>query len=413
MNTKPTEWQPGPRPVQPRPPVDRSAGLLLARIFGVEVRLDWSLLIIFALVTVNLGAGVIPSWHPSWNAGFVWSGAAIASALLFASLLAHELSHAFVARARGVPVNRVTLFLFGGVAHMEKEPPSPKAEFLIAVVGPITSIGLGVLLTSLGLWLADPMLFVTGSTVEETLAIFRSMGAGVTLLLWLGPLNVLLGVFNLVPGFPLDGGRVLRAVLWASTGDLLKATRWASYVGQAVAFGLIALGLLSLFQGDLTGGLWLGLIGWFLNGAARASYTQLLLRRSLEDVPVKSLMSTRLDRVPPHLTLDQFVRDHVLNDDQRIWPVETEGILVGMVSFDDLRRVPRNAWETATVREVMTPASQLTGLRPDAGAEEALKELSTRETEQIPVVEDGHLLGLVRRKDLLRWLSLHAGPAPG
>ena len=208
---------------------ERSPGFLLARPLGIEVRLDWSLAIIFTLVTLNLGLGVLPAWHPEWGLLRVWFGALLAASLLFASLLAHEMSHALVARTQGVPVTRVTLFLFGGVAHLENEPPTAKAEFLIAVVGPLTSLVLGALMTGAGIWLAGPQLVsMRGATLEDSMALFSGMGAGVTLLLWLGPLNVMLAAFNMVPGFPLDGGRVLRSALWASTGDLLKATRWAS-----------------------------------------------------------------------------------------------------------------------------------------------------------------------------------------
>lgn len=389
-------------------------GFLLARLFGIEVRLDWSLTIIFALVTINLGAGVLPSWHPSWGYVAVWGGAAIAAVLLFASLLAHELSHALVARTQGVPVKTVTLFLFGGVAHLESEPPSPKAEFLIAVVGPLVSFALGAAMTLAGLWLAGPQLeLMRGASFEETVALFAGMGPGVTLLLWLGPLNLMLGAFNLVPGFPLDGGRVLRAALWAGTGDLLKATRWASNVGQLVAWGVMALGILNVLRGNLAGGLWLLLIGWFINGAARAAFQQQLLKHSLEDVPVSRLMLTRLDRIPPTLTLEEFVRDHVMAEEQPTWPVEENGVLLGLVSFEDVRKVRRELWPTALVREVMTPATQLSSIPPGADAEKALEELSRREVEQLPVLEGGHLLGLVRRKDLVRWLTLHGDPTPG
>ncbi|MDP2274137.1 MAG: site-2 protease family protein [Archangium sp.] len=391
----------------------RSPGFLLARLFGIEVRLDWSLAIIFALVTMNLGLGVLPSWHPEWGLPGVWFGAVFAASLLFASLLAHELSHALVARTQGVPVTRVTLFLFGGVAHLENEPPSARAEFLIAVVGPITSLVLGFLMTGAGLWLAGPELSsIRDATMEEARVTFSGMGAGVTLLLWLGPLNVMLALFNMVPGFPLDGGRVLRSVLWASTGDLLKATRWASNVGQVVAWSIMAIGVLNLLRGNIGGGVWLLLIGWFVNRAAKASFQQQALKHALEDVPVSRVMVTRLDRIAPTLTIDEFVRDHVMAEDQLVWPVEAEGVLLGMIAFDDLRKVPRESWSSTRVRDVMIPVSQLSTLPPGAGAEKALEELTKREVEQLPVLEGGHLLGLVRRQDLMRWLSLQMGPKP-
>lgn len=401
MEVKPMAWPHAPRTVEARQrPTER--GFLLGRIFGVEVRLDWSLAVIFALVTINLGAGVLPSWHPSWGLVGVWLGAAAAAVLFFASLLAHELSHAFVARTLGVPVSRVTLFLFGGVAHLESEPQSPKAEFLIAVVGPLTSLALGLLMTGAGLWLAWPQLaLMEGASFEQTLALFSGMSPGVTLLLWLGPLNLTLAAFNMVPGFPLDGGRVLRSALWAMTGDLLKATRWASRVGQLVAFGVMALGGLNVLRGNLGGGLWLVLIGWFINGAARASLKQQQLRHALKDLPVSRFMRTRLERVPPTMSIDELVRNDAMADDQQVWPVEAEGELLGLVSFTDFQKVPRETWPSTPVQQVMTPVAQLASLTPDSGAEQALEELSRRGMEQLPVLVHGHLLGLVRRQDLL------------
>ncbi len=386
-------------------------GINLMKLFGVQVRLDWSLLIIFALVVFNFGAGVLPKWHPDWGPLGTWSLAVTAAVVFFASLLAHEMSHALVARRVGIQVKRITLFLFGGMAHMESQPPTPRSEFLMAVVGPLMSIALGVLGTLWGVALAGVGLNdLTDSA--SLLAVLRASGPAATLLLWLGPINLALGVFNLVPGFPLDGGRVLRAILWGVTGDLTRATRWATGAGQAVAWGLMGLGVMNFFGGSLGQGLWLVLIGWFLNNAARSSYQQLLIKQSLEEVRVTSVMNTRLDRVLPGLSIEELVREHLMPSDQRAFPVEEAGTLVGLVTFDDLRRVPQADWIRTPVSAVMTPARMLTTLPPDALADQALDALAKREVEQIPVLEGEHLLGLVRRQDLVRWLSLHQGP-PG
>lgn len=384
-------------------------GVNLVRLFGVDVRLDWSVLIIFTLIAFNLGTGVFPDWHPDWSPLLVWAVALGAAVAFFASLLAHELSHAFVGRALGMRIERVTLFLFGGVAHLEDQPRTPKAELLMALVGPVVSLTLGVGFLVLGLALASPVLPRAPASAEDLAAALRAMGPGATLLLWLGPVNLTLGLFNLVPGFPLDGGRVLRAAVWALTGDVVRATRWAAGAGQLVGWGLMALGVLSLARGGLGQGLWLLLIGWFLANAARTSMGQLLVRQSLHDVPVLRVMQSRLERVPPGMSLDELVREHLMVGAQRAFPVEVEGALVGLVCLDDVRKVPAAQWATTPVSAVMTPAERLAVLPPEAGAEQALDELGRRNVEQIPILDHGRLLGLVRREDLVRWLSLQGG----
>ena len=385
-----------------------TSGLSIGHVFGIDIRLDGSLLVIFALVTFNLGAGALPKWHPAWSAWAIWALAIGAAVLFFLSLLTHELAHALVARTQGVPVHRITLFLFGGLAQLEAEPPSPKAEFLIAVVGPITSLVIGTLATAAGVWLAGPGLtYAVSSGPSAVLDAMQTVGAAGTVLLWLGPVNLVLGVFNLVPGFPLDGGRVLRAVLWGATEDLTKATRWASYAGQAVAWALMGLGVVNLLGGLLGNGLWMLLIGWFLNNAARTSYQQLLLRQALEDVPVTRVMRTHVETVEPELSVDELVREHVMTSDQHAFPVEAQGVVQGLVSFEDLRKVPQADWSRTPVGAVMTPLAELATLPPDADAEQALEELASHDVEQVPVLdEEAHLLGVVRRQDLVRWLSL-------
>jgi Zn-dependent protease len=260
-------------------------GLRIGSIAGIEIRVDFSLTIVFLLVTFSLGGGVFPAWHPDWSLGLVWFTAAAAAVLLFVSILLHELAHAVVGRAQGMRVPRITLFVFGGVAHLEDEPHDWRAELWMAIVGPLASFAIAVacfLLTGLmlGAMEIDP---------ADPLAAFAALDPVTTILAWLGPVNMALALFNLIPGFPLDGGRVLRALLWGATGDVVRATRWATAMGQAVGWLLIAAGFammlglrLPYFGTGVASGVWIALIGWFLNNAAIASYRQLLARRPIE-----------------------------------------------------------------------------------------------------------------------------------
>ncbi|KIG13902.1 hypothetical protein DB30_07455 [Enhygromyxa salina] len=386
------------------------AGFRLGHAFGVEIRIDWSLLIIFALIAGELGLAVFPSWHADWHPALIWATALAAALCFFASILAHELSHAIVANARGIPVRTITLFLFGGIAQLEGEPDSPKSEFLIAIVGPLTSLVIGVSATAAAVWLAgDPLRAAAASgDLVATHAALTLLGPGATLLLWLGPINVMLAIFNVIPGFPLDGGRVLRSVLWAATGNLRTATRWAARVGQLFAWTLMALGVVEVFAGGLLSGLWLLLIGWFLNNAARASYQYLLVREGLEHVPIIGVMRSTLARVDPGLSVERFIRDYALPSEQRNFPVEgPDGRLLGLVSLDQIDTLDHAGWETTPVARIMVPAERLTRLPANAEAGHALQELMRGKVDPLVVSDGERLLGLVSRNDLLRWLNVH------
>jgi Zn-dependent protease/CBS domain-containing protein len=389
-------------------------GIRLGRIAGIVVIADWSLLIIFVLIAFGLATGIFPAWHPDWPAATVWATALAAAALFLASVLVHELSHALVGRLGGIQVRRITLFMLGGIAHMEHEPPTWRSEVAMAAVGPVTSLALGFAF----LWLAGVVAGPLELDAERPGDALAALSPLATLLLWLGPVNILLGVFNLVPGFPLDGGRVLRALLWGATGSLRKATRWASSAGQVFAWLLIGTGVLMLLGyrfpvlgGGLFGGLWLMLIGWFLNNAALVSYRQLLVKQTLEEVPVGRIMQTRLARVDPELSVARLVEEHMMESGQRVLPVERAGRFLGLVSLTDLQKSERRAWERMTAAEIMTPLERLACVAPDADAGEALDELARRGVNQLPVLEHGRLVGLLRREDVLKWLSLHEGTA--
>jgi Zn-dependent protease len=387
------------------------SGLRLGRIAGIEIHADWSLLIIFLLIANSLALGLFPEWHPDWGPGLIWATAVGAAAALFASVLAHELSHALVGRAWGITVRRITLFVFGGVAQMEQEPPNWRAELWMAIVGPVTSAVLGVL----SFFAAGVSVGPTEAELADPARLFASLGVGGTLLLWLGQVNLALAAFNLVPAFPLDGGRVLRALMWGASGDLRRATRWASGVGQAFAWFLMATGVammlgarVPLLGGGLVGGLWVAFIGWFLNNAAALSYRQLVIREALRDVPVSRLMLTQIATVPPELSVSALVDRHLLRSDQRAFPVVADGRLEGMVCLREVRKLDRAAWDKTAVRDIMVPADKLAFAGPHEDAGEVLSRLAGRDLNQLPVLEDGRVRGLVRREDILKWLALYA-----
>jgi Zn-dependent protease/CBS domain-containing protein len=385
-------------------------GFRVGRLFGVEVRLDWSLLIVFWLILVNLGGGLFPVHHPDWSHGLVWGMAAIAAVLFILSILAHELSHALVGRANGVQIAGITLFIFGGMAHMRGEPRSPRAEFLMAAVGPLTSLLIGVIASLWGAYLAAPAVL----EMADPLRAFQSVSPFATVLLWLGPINILIGLFNLIPGFPLDGGRVLRAALWAGTRDFAKATRWAAGVGQAFGFLLILAGVSMMFGVGIpflgrgfVSGLWIAFIGWFLQSAAAASYSQVMISDLLEGVTVSRLMKHRPTAIDPDLSVARLVDDHFMSTAERAFPVVEGDRLLGIVTMEDIRRLPRDEWPVTRVRDIMTEAPQLAVVTPDESASAALAKLAQRDVEQLPVVDAaGRLAGMIRRRDILRWLEL-------
>jgi Zn-dependent protease len=396
---------------EPRSLAAPQPGLRLGRIAGVEVRIDWSLAIIFWLIVFNLGAGLFPARHPTWSPALSWSVAIVAAVLFFLSILAHEMAHALVGRSHGVSVAGITLFLFGGVARLSGEPKSARSEFLIAVVGPVTSFVIAAL--SIG---GAAALAHAGLAHVPALS---ALGPAATVLLWLGTTNVMLGAFNLLPGFPLDGGRVLRAALWKITGDVGRATRGATAVGRFIAWLLIFAGVtmafgtrLPVLGGGLAQGLWLVLIGWFLNNAARSSRQQQavteVISGALGDVPVANLMRTRGTAVDAGLPVGALVERFFMPGDQRCFPVLEDGGFAGLVCLADLRKIPRDSWNTTPVREIMTPAEALAATRPDERVVDALGRLATRDVDQLPVIDQGQLVGMIRRADVLRWIELHA-----
>lgn len=387
------------------------------RIAGVDVYLDWSLAIIFFLITMSLASGLFPAWHPDWSAAMSWLTAAAAAVLFLVSVLVHEMSHALVGRARGMSIRRITLFIFGGMAHLDEDAREWRTELYMAAVGPVTSLAIGFLC----IWLGSLGAGNVAGGMENPDQLLAGLGPWTTLLLWLGPVNIVLGLFNLVPGFPLDGGRVMRAAIWGATGDLHKATRWASNAGRAFAWFLIACGVamilgvrVPIFGTGLAGGLWLALIGWFLHNAAIMSYRQLLVQSALEDVPVSRLMLTDVRSVPIDTALQAFVDDYILGHEQRAWPVTEDGRFRGIVGLSDARSQPRDRWAELTVGDIMRPADEAITVAPSDESAHALRLISQHNVNQLPVIENGELKGLLRREDVLRWLALYSDePGPG
>jgi Zn-dependent protease/CBS domain-containing protein len=385
-------------------------GIRIAKLFGIKIRIDWSWLLILLLVVWSLSS-MFAEVHPEWSSPFVIIMGVTAALLFFLSVLLHELAHSLTAKAQGIPVDSITLFLFGGVANIREEPKSPGNEFLMAILGPITSlvIGFGLLLLS-GIGL-DPQ----NLQMAEPVALFQNLNPLRTLGLWLGSINIILGVFNLVPGFPLDGGRVLRSILWAITKNLRKATRWAAFVGQAIAWSMIISGVamifgvqIPFFGEGLVNGLWLILIGWFLNNAASRSYQQLVIRDILEDVPVRRMTRRNPPTVPANITVDALVEDYIMQMDEHSFPVMEDDRLVGIVSLHDVRRLPSSERASKYVVDIMTPRSELKSISPDAGADQALTAISRGAIRQLIVMENEQMLGMVRRQDIVRFLQLQS-----
>jgi Zn-dependent protease/CBS domain-containing protein len=388
-------------------------GVRVGRISNIEIAIDASWVFIVVLMTWSLAAS-FSHWHPGWGYAVSIGVAFVAALLFFASVVVHELAHSLVARRFGVPVRRIVLFLFGGVSNIEREPPSPKAEFLTAVVGPLTSILLGVVLLALGsLAIGAP-----SAMVADPARRMADLGPGETIVMWLGPINILVGVFNLIPGFPLDGGRILRSILWGATHDLHVATRWASGVGQAVGWGFVFLGIAMAFGAQvpffgrgLGAGLWLAFIGWFLSSAAAQTWRQLLLHELLDGIPVARLMRPLRQALSPDANLETVVNDWLLGGDERAFPVvDAAGRLVGLTTLSDVRAVPRDRRPATRVADAMTPAERLVTTSPREDLGEALEKLSRTDVSQLPALEDGRLVGMLLRSDVGRWIELHARP---
>ena len=363
--------------------------LNLGTVLGIPIRLHVSWFLIAVLITWTLAAGYFPQEYPGWAATTYWLIGGVTAILFFASVLIHELGHSVLALREQVPVKSITLFIFGGVAQIGREPPTAGAEFRIAIAGPLSSLGLAALFGGLGSALGD------NTTLAAPLA-------------YLGRINLLLAVFNMIPGFPLDGGRVLRAALWAFGGSFRNATKWASRAGRVVAYGFILLGVGQALLGGLLNGLWLAFIGWFLNNAAESSYQQVRVRDMLAGVKARNVMTEQCLTVPSGLAVDRLVEEHVLAGGQRCFFVADNGSMEGLITLHNIRGLPREQRSGLTTGQVMTRIDGVLRVHPEDDVWSVLQQMDENDVNQVPVMDNGRFLGLITRENLLHDIRLRA-----
>ncbi len=366
------------------------AQIKLGRIFGIQIGLHYSWLIIAVLISLSL-SGYFTEAHPDWSRGTIWAMAIATAILFFVAIFLHELSHAAVAKMRGLPVSSITLFALGGVAQIDKEPEDAKTEFWMAIVGPIASAVIGFVCLGLAWTLG-------WSPPTEPVTPLMAM------LVWLGYINIILAIFNLIPGFPMDGGRILRAIIWWFTGNANRAMRAASLTGQVIAFGFIVLGLWQFFSGAGFGGLWMAFIGWFLLTAAKASYTQVELKEKLQGVSVGDLMSRDCPVLDRNENLQSFVDDYLLKTGQRCFMVVQNGEPVGLITPNEIKTVERRLWAFKTASDAMRPIESLHVVTPEMSAIEALEIIGREGVNQLPVVENTKLKGIISREQIINYL---------
>lgn len=360
----------------------------LFRLLGFEVRIDLSWIVIAVLVTWSLSKGYFPSEYPGLSDTAYWFMGAVGALGLFVSIILHELSHSLVARRFGIPMKGITLFIFGGVAEMDDEPPSAKAEFFMAMAGPLASIILG------GIFY---VLFVI------------SYGIGLVLTGIIGYLTVInwvLAGFNLLPAYPLDGGRVLRSALWYWRKDLRWATRIASQTGSVFGIGMIIMGIVNIMKGVVIGGVWWFIIGLFLRNASSMSYQQVLIRKSLQGEKVSRIMKKSPVTVPPSITIKELVEDYIYKFNYKMFPVLDGGRLIGCISTREVKEIPSEQWHRQRVEDYLLPCSHDNTVVPGMDAVDALSKMNQTGTSRLMVVENGVLVGIITLKDIMRFLSL-------
>ncbi len=365
----------------------------LLRVFGIDILVHWSWLAIFVLLVWWLAQGFFKDEYGDWTVGQRWAAAVVAALTFFGSILLHELAHSLVAKREGLPVRSITLFIFGGVSALGGEPQTPGQEFRVAIVGPLVSFVLAVVF---GLVMVVAYLSDVGDSPPAAVALYLAL------------VNLAVGVFNMLPGYPLDGGRVLRAGLWARGRNLLTATRGASKTGTFIAFGLIAIGVVSILAGNFIGGAWFIVIGWFLRNVSEASYQQMLFRSTLEGTKVADLVNRGFEAVPPDVSLSALANEYMLGGGQRCVPIVVAAELLGLVTMRDLKRVPREEWETTSASRAMTPREKLHEVNTREDVTAALEIMARENVNQLPVIEFGRFIGFVTRADVLRLMQVRS-----
>ncbi len=364
----------------------------LFKVAGVRIAIDYSWAIIFVLVLWSLSAGYFPALHPGYPATEYWMVGTVATLLFFASIVIHELSHAIVGNLLGQPVERISLFIFGGMAHLGHEPTSARDEFKIAAVGPLTSFVLGAIFTAI------PHVFHLYGRFPMWASVFD----------YLGFINFALGLFNLLPGFPLDGGRILRATFWARTGDFRQATARASGWGRGVAYGLIFLGAIEIFSGSLIGGLWLIFIALFLKGAASASYQSIVIEQVLGSERVSDLMVRDPITIDASTIVADAVRDHFMHHGYGGYPVTSNGRVVGLIALRHVRSCPLEERTSKQVSDIMRPLGPAIVIAPDAPVSNALRQMAEGDTGRLLVMQQDRLMGLLSRSGVAHFLMLRS-----
>jgi len=364
----------------------------LITVFGIPIDINYSWFIIFGLVIFTLAQGIFPLEIPDLNPLIYWLMAIFSAILLFASLLAHELSHSLVAVRNNLPISGITLFVFGGVAHLEKEPTSPSIELKMAAAGPAMSFSLGIIFFAL----------------TQLLYHFGAPNYLLSITDYLFLINVIVGIFNLIPGFPLDGGRILRSLIWWRTNNLRKATGIASAFGKGFAFFLMAFGLIRLFNGEIISGVWFIFIGFFLQEAAEVSYRQVVMNKILSGVKVSDLMTRDVITVPAGITLDQLLEKYFFRFRFASFPVIEDDQLLGLITLHDIKEVEREKWPQVTVREIMIPVNDKIIINKESEATDALAKMASSGSGRLLVVDNSKLIGILSQRDVMRLFEFKA-----